>query len=57
MIRNFIDADELIKALKDKWNREHPVYDDYSGSMSYDEIIDFIREFAYKETLKDNRDS
>ena len=52
MIRNLIDADELIKALKDKWNREHPVYDDYSGSMSYDEIIDFVREFAYKDTKR-----
>ena len=41
-----IDADKLIKAFREKWNKEHPVYEDTSGSMEYSEIIDFIRDFA-----------
>lgn len=46
MNKNVIDVDELIKAFTDKWNREHPVYDDTSGSMTYSEIIEFIRKFS-----------
>lgn len=41
-----IDADALITAFRKKWNDEHPVYEDTSGSMTYSEIIDFIRSFA-----------
>ena len=46
MNKNIIDADELIKALIDKQKKEHPVYEDTSGSMTYFEIIRFIKEFA-----------
>lgn len=41
-----IDADALINAIRQKWNDEHPVYEDTSGNMTYSEIIDFIRSFA-----------
>lgn len=41
-----IDVDALITAFRKKWNDEHPVYEDTSGSMTYSEIIDFIRSFA-----------
>lgn len=46
MSRNIIDADELIEALLNKQKEEHPVYEDTSGSMTYFEIIRFIKEFA-----------
>ena len=46
MSKNIINVDELIKAFIDKQNREHPVYDDMSGSMTYSEIVEFIREFS-----------
>lgn len=44
-----ISSEGLIKKLVDKWNKEHPEYDDTSGSMSYNEIINFIREYAESE--------
>ena len=46
MNKNVIDADELIKAFIEKQNKEHPVYEDTSGNMTYFEITQFIREFA-----------
>ena len=46
MNKNVIDVDELIKAFKDKQNLEHPFYEDTGGSMTYLEIIEFIRAFS-----------
>ena len=46
MQRNMIDAEELIKAFIDKQKKEHPVYDDTSGSMTYFDIVRFIQKFA-----------
>lgn len=36
---------DLINAIMDKWRKEHPVYEDTNGSMSYSEIIEFIKNF------------
>ena len=46
MKNQYVDADKLISALKSKWNQDHPEYDDTSGSMTFAEIIEFIRKFA-----------
>lgn len=35
MIKNIIDADELINAFIKKQKKEHPSYEDLSGSMTY----------------------
>lgn len=40
-----MDKSKLIKAFQEKWIKEHHVYEDTSGSMSYPEIIGFIRNF------------
>ncbi len=48
-----ISEKKLIEALIDKQNSEHPVYDDISGSMTYFEIIEFIKEFAKDNKLDD----
>ena len=37
---------KLVSAFIAKWNNEHPVYEDTSGSMKYLDIIEFIKEFA-----------
>lgn len=46
MKKQYVDADELISALKSKWNQDHPEYDDVSGAMTFAEIIEFIRKFV-----------
>ena len=46
MLKNIIDANELINAFIEKQKKEHPSYDDLSGSMTYWEIIRFIETFA-----------
>ena len=33
----------------EKQNEEHPTYEDTSGSMTYSEITDFIREFSERD--------
>lgn len=45
-----LGADALINAIRQKWNDEHPVYEDTSGSMTYSEIIDFIKAFAKNDS-------
>ena len=50
---NFVDIDSLIRAFKKRWREEHPVYEDTSGTMTYPEIITFIRNFA--EEKEDGR--
>jgi hypothetical protein len=44
---------KLIEAFREKWVSEHPAYDDIGGSMTYIEIIDFIKKFA-KNNKVDN---
>ena len=51
MTDELISKAKLRKALTDKWNEEHPVYDDTSGSMTYSEIIDFIQKFPYESIV------
>ena len=45
-----LDTDALINAFRQKWNDEHPVYEDTSGGMTYSEIIDFIKAFAKNDS-------
>lgn len=42
----WINANGLIEAFRQKWIKEHPIYDDTGGSMTYNEIIDFIRQYT-----------
>lgn len=42
----WINSEALIEAFRQKWVKEHPVYEDTSGSMTYSEIIDFIRGYV-----------
>jgi len=48
-----ISETKLIKAFTEKWCAEHPGPYDNGGSMTYGEIIDFIREFAKKNKVED----
>ena len=42
----WINANGLIEAFRQRWIKEHPVYEDTGGSMTYNEIIDFIRQYT-----------
>ena len=48
-----ISETKLIEAFRKKWVSEHPVYDDTGGSMTYSEIIDFIKKFAKDNEIDD----